>query len=117
MSNLLENPNVGLLFLVPGMNETLRINGKARMTTDEALLEPMSVRGRSPRSGLIVDVEEVFFHCAKALIRSKLWAIETQIDRASFPTLGQVFKDQIASVDDAEAADKAIQEGYATRLY
>ena len=116
-SNLLENPNVGLLFLVPGMNETLRINGKARMTTDEALLEPMSVRGRPPRSGLIVDVEEVFFHCAKALIRSKLWAIETQIDRASFPTLGQVFKDQIASVNDADEADRAIQEGYATRLY
>jgi predicted pyridoxine 5'-phosphate oxidase superfamily flavin-nucleotide-binding protein len=99
------------------MNETLRINGKARVTLDEELLEPMSVRGKRPKSGLIVEVEEVFMHCAKALMRSHLWDSERHIERNSFPTLGQIFKDQIADVTDADEADKAIQEGYVTRLY
>ena len=117
MSNILENPNVGLLFLVPGMSETLRINGKARVTVDEELLEPMSVRGKCPKSGLIVEVEEVFMHCAKALMRSHLWDSERHIERSSFPTLGQIFKDQIAGIEDAGETDKAIQEGYTTRLY
>jgi PPOX class probable FMN-dependent enzyme len=117
MSNIVENPNVGLLFLLPGMSETLRINGRARVTTDPELLEPMSVRGRAPQSGLIVEVDEVFMHCAKALMRSHLWDSERHIERSSFPTLGQIFKDQIADVDDTDEADRAIQEGYVTRLY
>ena len=117
MSNILENPNVGLLFLVPGMSETLRINGKARVTVDEELLEPMSVRGKCPKSGLLVEVEEVFMHCAKALMRSHLGDSERHIERSSFPTLGQIFKDQIAGIEDAGETDKAIQEGYTTRLY
>ena len=85
MSNILENPNVGLLFLVPGMSETLRINGKARVTVDEELLEPMSVRGKCPKSGLIVEVEEVFMHCAKALMRSKLWDPDARQERSALP--------------------------------
>ena len=117
MHNIVANPNVGMLFLLPGVNETLRINGKARVTTDEKLLEPMSVRGRRPKSGLIIEVEEVFMHCAKALMRSHLWDPERHIERSSFPTLGQIFKDQIADVEDAEETEKAIQEGYVTRLY
>jgi len=117
MSNILENSNVGLLFMVPGMNETLRINGRARVTVDEEILEKMSVRGRCPKSGLIIKVEEVFMHCAKALMRSHLWDTERHIERSSFPTLGQIFKDQIVDIEDAGEADKAIQEGYVSRLY
>ncbi len=117
MTNIMGNPNVGLLFMVPGIKETLRINGKASFTTDPSLLEPMAVRGKVPRSGLVIKVEEVFLHCAKALIRSKLWDPETQVERSAFPTLGQVFKDQIDEVDDSDQADREIQEGYVTRLY
>ena len=62
-------------------------------------------------------IEQVYLHCAKALIRSKLWDPETQVERSAFPTLGQIFKDQIDEVDDAEETDRAIQEGYTTRLY
>ncbi len=117
MTNIMENPNVGMLFLVPGIKETLRLNGKASVTTDPALLEPMAVRGKVPKSGLVVKVEEVYLHCAKALIRSKLWDPETQVERSAYPTMGQVFKDQIDEIESAEEADKAIQEGYTTRLY
>jgi PPOX class probable FMN-dependent enzyme len=117
MTNIMENPNVGMLFLVPGIKETLRVNGKASVTTDPALLESMAVRGKIPRSGLVIKVEEVYLHCAKALIRSKLWDPETQVERSAFPTMGQVFKDQIDEIDDADQADREIQEGYVTRLY
>ena len=117
MHNIVANSNVGMLFLLPGVNETLRINGKARVTTDEKLLEPMSVRGKRPKSGLVVEVVEVFMHCAKALMRSHLWDPERHIERSEFPTLGAIFKDQITGVEDAEETEKAIQEGYVTRLY
>lgn len=117
MTNIMENPNVGMLFLVPGIKETLRLNGKASMTMDPALLGPMAVRGKVPKSGLVVKVEEVYLHCAKALIRSKLWDPETQVERSVYPTMGQVFKDQIDEIESAEEADEAIQEGYTTRLY
>lgn len=117
MTNIMENPNVGLLFMVPGIKETLRVNGKASVTTDSSLLEPMSVRGKVPKSGLLVKVEEAYLHCAKALIRSKIWDPETQVERSAFPTLGQIFKDQIDEVEDADEADKIILEGYTTRLY
>ena len=85
MSNIVENPNVGLIFFVPGMNETLRVNGKAEITTDASLLEPLSVNGKRPRTGLVVKVDEAFLHCAKALMRSKLRDPERCIDRKSFP--------------------------------
>ena len=117
MTNIMENSNVGLLFMVPGIKETLRLNGKASVTTEPSLLETMSARGKVPRSGLVIKVEEVYLHCAKALIRSKLWDPETQVERSAFPTLGQIFKDQIDEIDDAEETDKAIQEGYTARLY
>ena len=116
MSNIVENPNVGLLFFVPGMNETLRINGKARITDDPALLEPLSVRGRAPRAGIVVQVEEAFLHCAKALVRSKLWHPDSQIDRKTFPTLGKILADQLGGMD-ADQADELIEQDYKDRLY
>lgn len=116
LSNVWENPNVGLLFLVPGMNETLRVNGKAEVTYDQTLLAPLSVQGKAPVSGLLVTLEEAFLHCAKALIRSRLWDSEAQIDRKSFPTLGRMVADQIKGLD-AEETEARIQESYKTRLY
>lgn len=114
--NLLDNPGVGLIFLVPGMNETLRVNGTARIVTDAEVLAEMLVNERAPRSALVVDVKEAYLHCAKALTRSKLWADDHKIERKSFPTLGQIITDQIGSGDAAEA-DKGIDEAYKTKLY
>ncbi len=84
MANILANPRVGLLVLVPGMDETLRINGTARITDDARLLEPCAVQGRAPKVGILIHVEEAFLHCAKALVRSKLWDATAQVDRAQF---------------------------------
>ena len=116
MSNIVENPNVSLIFLVPGMNETLRVNGKATITTDDSLLEPLSVNGKQPRTGLVVKVDEAFLHCAKALMRSKLWDPERHIDRKSFPSLGRILADQ-TGVQSPEVAEAAVQEAYRTKLY
>jgi PPOX class probable FMN-dependent enzyme len=116
LSNILANPHVGLIFFVPGMNETLRVNGKAEITTDAAMLEPLSVRGKLPVSAIVVHIEEAFLHCAKALIRSDLWNPQKHIERSSFPTLGRMIADQIQGVD-ATAADQLIQESIEKRLY
>ena len=67
MRNIIDNPDVAMIFFVPGMNETLRVNGKAEIVTDPALLEPLSVRGKAPKSGILIKVDEAFLHCAKAL--------------------------------------------------
>ncbi len=116
MSNIVENPNVGLLFFLPGVNETLRVNGKARITDDPALLEPLSVKGRAPEAGIVVQIEEAFLHCAKALIRSKLWNPEIQIERKTFPTLGKMIADQLGGLD-AEETNELIEQDNRERLY
>src|SRR5260370_9401863 len=99
LRNIIDNPGVGLLFLPPGVNETLRVNGLSRITTDAALLAPLAAQGKAPRSGLLVEVKEAYLQCGKALIRSKLCDPETQIERASFPSLGKSLPDQIGLSD------------------
>ena len=115
-TNLVERPSVGLLFLVPGLNETLRINGRAEIVTDPELLAPLAIGGKPPVSALKVTVEEAFLHCAKALIRARIWEPEARVERSRFPTYGQVLADQIAGADAAEIdADSA--ESAKTDLY
>ncbi len=116
LGNVIEQPQVGLLFLVPGMNETLRVSGKAEIVTDPALLTPLSVSGKRPISGLRVTIEKAFFHCGKALVRSRLWDPETQIERSSFPTYGQVLADQIDGAD-AREIDASAEEATRNQLY
>ncbi|WP_428248941.1 pyridoxamine 5'-phosphate oxidase family protein [Ferrovibrio sp.] len=116
LRNVVAEPDVGLLFLVPGINETLRVNGTARIISDAEKLLPLAAQGKPPASALEIAVREVFFHCGKAMIRSKLWQAESQVPRAAFPSLGRVIADQIAGVD-AEAADANLAESYKTRLY
>ncbi len=116
LQNIVENPGVGLLFLVPGMNETLRVKGKAEITTDTELLESLTVLGKAPRSGLKIAVEEAFLHCGRALIRSRIWDPEVQIDRSSYPTYGQVLADQIAGADSRQI-DADEDEANRERLY
>ena len=116
LRNVIEQPQVGLLFLVPGMNETLRVSGKAEIVTDTALLTPLSVGGKRPISGLRITIEKAFFHCGKALVRSRLWDPETQIERSSFPTYGQVLADQIDGAD-AREIDASAEEATRNQLY
>ena len=117
LSNVLENSGVGLLFLVPGMNETLRVNGNAKITTDKNILESLSVEGKAPRSALEIIIEEAYLQCAKALIRSKLWEEDYKIERKNFPSLGKIISDQIGRGDDENKAERSIQKGYRTKLY
>jgi PPOX class probable FMN-dependent enzyme len=115
--NVLVNPAVGLIFLIPGMNETLRINGTAKITADQALREKLAVDGKLPVSVLIVEVKACYMHCAKAFMRSELWKPDTWPDRASLPTLGQIITDQIALVETAESIDASLDESYARTMW
>lgn len=116
ISNLLAAPGVGLIFFVPGLRETLRVNGRAQITTDPALLEPCAVGGKVPRSGILVAAEEVYFHCGKALIRSDLWNPDKHVKQADFPSLGRIITEQIGE-GSVEAAERYTEESYRTRLY
>lgn len=117
LMNVAENPHVGMLFLVPGISESLRVNGTAVLSTDPAILEPMAVGGKVPTSALVVTVEEVFFHCGKAVIRSELWNPERQIPKSGFPSLGRILADQVNQGQGAEETDKLMAEAYKKRLY
>ena len=114
--NIVTHPGVGLLFFVPGINETLRINGEARVVTEPTLLAPMEAQGKVPRTGLSITIREVFFHCAKALMRSHLWDPEAQVERKSFPTLGKIIADQTAAMPPREA-EELVEDGYRNNLY
>ena len=117
LTNVLENPHVGMLFMIPGVDETLRLNGRAKLTTDPARLEPLAVNGRVPRSGLVVEVEEVFLQCTKALVRSRLWADETRVDRkTALPSFGQMLADHIGE-SDGEKVDREIRARVRETLY
>ena len=117
LGNIVESPAVGLLFFVPGMLETLRVNGTADVSFDEALIARWDVDGKRPRSVLRVAVTEAFLHCGKALIRSRLWEPGSQIDRRTLPTYGQMLKDQTRMPVSAEDIQRSVEEGYAKRLY
>ena len=116
IGNLLVRPGVGLIFFVPGINETLRVNGRARVTTDPAVLGPLAVNGKVPRSGILVAAEEIYFHCGKALIRSDLWNPKKHLRRSEFPSLGRILADQIGGIS-VEEAERQTVESYKTRLY
>jgi hypothetical protein len=102
MVNLLANPRLGMLFLVPGMNETLRVNGTARITDDARLLAPSAVNNRAPKVGLLVAVEEAFLHCGKALVRSKLWDPTQHIERSSLPSYAEMLLDHVRGLTPDE---------------
>jgi PPOX class probable FMN-dependent enzyme len=102
MVNLIGNPRIGMLFLVPGMGETLRINGTARITNDQRMLEPSAMQGRTPKVGLVIRVEEAFLHCPKAFLRSGLWDASKQIDRNDLPSYAEMLLDHVNGLTEAE---------------
>lgn len=111
--NILANPQVGLLFLIPGMRETLRINGSATIHTDAALLESLAVDGKRPQLAIVVEAREVYLHCGRALLRSSLWDVETWPQREALPSAAQIFADHIALPDiTRDVAESALDESY-----
>lgn len=117
LQNVLQHPQVGLLFLVPGLNETLRVNGKARILTDPAVLQAMAIKGKIvPNSAMQIAVEQVYFHCGRSILRADLWNPQKKVGRDAFPLLGTVLADQVAGVDP-EATNKRLEVAYTTNLY
>lgn len=119
ITNIVNGSGIGLLFIVPGMDETLRVNGHACLTTDPAVLDACAVKDRRPKAAIGVTVTQQYMHCAKAFRRSELWKGETWPDRATLPSLGCILVDQIALPDDvtAESIDANLEVNYAASLW
>ncbi|SFA70380.1 MULTISPECIES: pyridoxamine 5'-phosphate oxidase family protein [unclassified Bacillus (in: firmicutes)] len=118
LKNIIANPHVGLLFLIPGLRETLRINGKAFVTKDSELLEPLVAQGIVPKLGIVVEVEECYLQCGKAVHRSGLWNSLTWASKEELPSPAKIYADHV-KIDgmDEEAMEKRLEEGYLKRLY
>ncbi len=121
LANIVANPSVGLLFIIPGFDDTLRVNGRASLVTDPAILEPMQVNDRRPKLAIVVRVSEVFLHCAKAFRRSHLWDPEHFQDRRDMPSLSKIILDQTTGApEDADAMrkiDEDLEVEYKKTLY
>lgn len=109
LTNIVETGRVGILFLIPGVDETLRVNGSAYITTDSKYLECFPLEQNTPKSFIIIEVKEMFLHCAKAFMRSKLWHKDALIDRKTFPTMGKMLKDQLQSNDALESQEDMVK--------
>ena len=117
LRNIVLDPQVALLFLIPGLGETLRVNGRAVISTDPALLESFSVDGKAPRSVLLIMVEAVYFQCARAVVRSDLWNPQKHVARSSLPSAGQILAALSRNGFDGEAYDRGLPERQRTTLY
>jgi PPOX class probable FMN-dependent enzyme len=118
LRNLLENPEIALIFLLPGVNETVRVAGTARLSTDAALLESMAMQGKNPKCAIVVTVRQAYLHCAKALLRSRLWTGEYAQPKATFPSIGRMVGDQIGlSEEEKLQREKMIEHNYQHGLW
>jgi len=118
LSNIVTDAEVGLLFFIPGIDETLRVNGTARLSRDPEFLAAAAVGGREPRLVIVVTVREAFLHCGKALKRSRLWHEDYRVDKKAFPSLGRMIVEQTKPKDvTVEQAETFIAENYVTGLY
>ena len=121
MRNIMKKPDLALLFLIPGMDDTLRVNGKGYVTDHAPYLDLLVARGKPPKLAIVVDIEEIYLHCPKAFIRSALWNPDEYMNRADMPTLGRMVLEQIAGVppDEQTAAqvDKALEQDTIENLY
>ncbi len=106
MRNLIRDPRISLLFFIPGVNETLRINGRAEIVVDPDLCASFSMQGKLPRSVLVVTADRVYYQCQKALVRSRLWDVEAQIPRSELPSTGKILKALSEKEFDAEEYDR-----------
>ncbi|HZQ66229.1 MAG TPA: pyridoxamine 5'-phosphate oxidase family protein [Gaiellaceae bacterium] len=114
LRNVLENPHVALLFVVPGVSDTFRVNGTATIVTDPELLEACAVEGKVPKLGMLVEIEEAYTHCSKAFLRAQLWDPERFVSRDELPSSGEIMCSLNPSID-AETYDAERAERYARR--
>lgn len=117
LRNLVADPRCSLLFLIPGVNETLRINGRARILVDPDLAATFTVNGKVPQTLLSVTVDRVYYQCAKALIRSRLWSADAQAERSSVPTGGQILQEITQGGVNAREYDDAYPERIRQTIY
>jgi PPOX class probable FMN-dependent enzyme len=117
LRNIIRDPRVALLFLIPGVSETMRVNGRAAISTDPELLESFKVDGKAPRCVIVVTVERAYFQCAKAIVRSKLWDPATRVERAKLPTTGAMVAALTKGKVDAETYDREAPARIKAQLY
>jgi len=117
LKNIVRDPNVALLFLIPGIGETLRVNGRAAISVEPSLLESFSIDGKAPKSVIAIAVEAVFFQCARAILRSELWNPQKHVARGSLPTAGRILAALSNDEVGGEAYDKELPERQRTSLY
>lgn len=113
LQNMIENPHVGLVFLIPGLGETLRVNGTVELTRDPVLLDGLETAGKPPALALVVSAEQVYLHCAKCVIRSKLWKPESWPE--SLPSAAEILNDHIG-IGDVDASAAALADSYANHI-
>jgi uncharacterized protein len=118
LRNILSNPKIGLLFFIPGLEETLRVNGRAVIVKDEELLEEMAIKGKTPLLGIGVEVEECFIHCAKAMKRSGLWDTASWPAKETLPSAAKILFEHAKLPDSTvDTIQKSLEESYTKRLY
>ena len=116
-ANIVEHPHVGMLFFIPGMDETLRVNGRATLTTDPEVLQRAAIDGRLPRIALGIDVDECFLHCAKALRRGGLWDPSSWPAKEDRPSAGAIFKAHVGIDAEPEVLEADLEQGYKVSMW
>ena len=118
LKNLLENPEIALIFLIPGITETVRVAGTARLSVDPELLASMAVQGKEPKCAIVISVRQAYLHCAKALLRSKLWQPDYVQPRGTFPSISRMVGDQIGlSEEDKKTGEARTERAYKDGLW
>lgn len=115
LTNLLSDPRIAMLFLIPGVGDTFRVNGEAQIVDDAELLAPSAVEGRVPKLGILVSIREAYTQCPKALIRSDLWNPEHHVERSELPSSGQILRSLHGPDFDADGYDRERAARYARR--
>ncbi len=115
--NIVRDPRVSLLFLIPGVGESLRVNGRGSISVDPDLMQGFAINGKLPRSVLIVHIDSVFFHCSKAAVRARLWDEASRVDRKSLPSTGSLLAELTAGELGGEPYDRALPERVKAELY
>ena len=118
LKNLLENPEIALIFLIPGVTETVRVAGTARLSVDPQLLASMAVQGKEPKCAIVISVRQAYLHCAKALLRSRLWQPDYVQAKGTFPSISRMVGDQIGlSEEDKKTAEARTERAYKDGLW
>jgi uncharacterized protein len=120
LTNIIENPEIGILLLIPGFKECLRVNGSAKIVTNRVLLKKLGHNGKLPISAIVVSIREVYFHCSKAITRARLWDMDSHVDRSDMPSLGRILMAQIdpdKPENEIKEVEELIESGVQSTLY